>query len=61
MTEFFKAFFANATERIKNPLIGTFLMSWIVFNWKAILVLLFSINGIETKLTDLSNKYSRGF
>ena len=57
MTEFIKALFANATERIKNPLIGTFFMSWIVFNWKAILFLLFSVNDIETKLTILSDKY----
>lgn len=57
MKEFIKALFVNATERIKNPLIGTFLISWIVFNWKGILILLFSVNDIETKLTILADKY----
>ena len=57
MPEFIKALFANANERIKNPLIGTFLMSWIVFNWKGILFLLFSTHNIESKLTIVSDKY----
>ena len=58
MLELIKSIFANASERIKSPLIGTFITSWTVFNWKAILVLLFSIDDIETKLTLLSEKYS---
>lgn len=57
MPEFIKAFFANATERIKNPLIGTFLMSWILFNWKGILFLIISTNDIESKFTILSDRY----
>lgn len=58
MLDFFKTLFANATERIKNPLIGTFLMSWIVFNWKAILFLIVSTNDIESKFETLSANYS---
>ena len=58
MLDFFKTLFANATERIKNPLIGTFLMSWIVFNWKAILVLLFSSLDIEKRLSYLAEHFN---
>jgi len=58
MLDFFKTLFANATERIKNPLIGTFAMSWMIFNWKAILVLLFSSKDIERKLTYLAENFN---
>jgi hypothetical protein len=58
MLDFIKALLANASERIKNPLIGTFITSWTIFNWKAILFLLFSAKNIETKFTVLSTDYS---
>lgn len=61
MPEFIKALFANATERIKNPLIGTFFMSWIVFNWKAILFLVISTNDIESRFATLTANYSNNW
>ena len=57
MIELLKAFLENAKERIKNPLIGTFITSWIVFNWKSVLILLFSSDKIENKIFTITTTY----
>ena len=62
MKEFFNSLLEASKERIKNPFIGSFVLAWLIFNWKPILYLLFSedsmvdkINSIETKYIDLND------
>lgn len=54
MLDFFKelmsAFKSTAVERVKNPFIGAFCFSWVAFNWRSILVVLFSGKSIEEKI-----------
>lgn len=58
MKEILKSFFETSRERIKNPLIGTFLISWAAINWKPITVLLFSNQSIENKIDYIESCYS---
>ncbi len=54
MLDFFKELLAaskaNALERIKNPVIGAYAFSWVAFNWKSILIAIFSEKNIEDKI-----------
>lgn len=54
MLDFFKELLAaskaNALERIKNPIIGAYAFSWVAFNWKSILITIFSDKNIEDKI-----------
>ena len=50
MKEIFDSFIENSKERIKNPFIGAFIISWIAFNWKPILIILFSSKTIEERI-----------
>lgn len=54
MLDFFKELLAaskaNALERIKNPVIGAYAFSWVAFNWKSILITIFSEKSIEDKI-----------
>lgn len=47
-------FFKNIKERISNPLFSSFLIAWIIFNWKIIIGLLF-YNNQELKIDGYSS------
>lgn len=50
-----------AIERVRSPLISSFVVAWIAFNWKVAFILLLSESKIEEKIQkidDLSNIYS---
>jgi hypothetical protein len=40
-------------ERIKSPLLSSFGIAWLFFNWKIVLLLLFSNKGIEDKIKEI--------
>lgn len=50
MKEFLQTIFKSTEDRIKNPFIGAFLTSWVLFNWKPILYLAFSDEKIKDKI-----------
>ncbi|KQC32733.1 hypothetical protein AAU57_04930 [Nonlabens sp. YIK11] len=58
MKEILKSFFESSKERIKNPLIGTFIISWIAINWKPITILLFSDEIIENRINYIETNYA---
>ena len=41
---------SEANSRMKNPLIASFIFSWVVWNWKSILFLIFANKDIERKI-----------
>lgn len=49
MGNFWKDFKFQISERLTNPLLGSFIASWFVWNWNLILVLLFG-NGYTERL-----------
>ncbi|QQT33013.1 hypothetical protein I6I99_10785 [Sphingobacterium multivorum] len=38
-------------QRLSHPLIGSFILAWIVFNWEPILYMIFANASIEAKIT----------
>ena len=48
--ELFNSFKGHLEDRITNPILGAFCLSWFFFNWKLILILLFSNSTIEEKI-----------
>lgn len=57
MKEFLQNIFKTTEERIKNPFIGAFISSWILFNWKPILFIIFSSKIIEDKINFIENNF----
>jgi len=60
--EFFQSIYDSYTDRIKNPFIGSFMISFIIFNWRAFAILLYSdwpmhkrIEWIESNYCDVKN------
>lgn len=58
MKELISNIFNTANERLKNPFIGTFILSFIVFNWKPILVVIFSSYSIVERIQIVDSKYT---
>jgi hypothetical protein len=57
MKEFLQNIFKSTEERIKNPFIGAFMTSWILFNWKPILFVIFSSKIIEDKINFIDENF----
>lgn len=57
MKEFVQTIFKSTEERIKNPFIGAFITSWILFNWKPILFSIFSSKNIEDKINFIDENF----
>ncbi|WP_312925706.1 hypothetical protein [Atlantibacter hermannii] len=59
MLESFKELFTStastAMQRVRNPALGAFAMSWCAFNWKAILFLFLSDADVTEKITYISS------
>nr|DAL63573.1 MAG TPA_asm: hypothetical protein [Caudoviricetes sp.] len=45
---------SNLADRVRSPFYGSFIISWIVINWKPILVFLLSKKNIYAVINDLS-------
>lgn len=58
MKDIFLSIFKTTEERLKNPFIGTFIISFIVYNWKPLSVFFLSSQKIEQRITFISNNYT---
>ena len=58
MKDFISNFFKVSNERLKNPLLFSFLLSWIAFNWRPVFTLLLSDKKIEDRITYISENFS---
>lgn len=57
LKEFFLSFIESAKDRLKNPMIGAFVMAWIAINWRFLAVLIFSGKTIEQKINFIETNY----
>lgn len=57
IADLIKSLIDSSKERVKTPITGAFIISFIAYNWKAILFLLFSTASIEDKLYFITYKY----
>lgn len=53
--ELFSSSISTAAQRVKNPALGAFALSWCAFNWKSILYLLLSKTTIIDKITYITD------
>lgn len=58
MKDLLTTFFKTSEERIKNPFIGAFMTSWIIFNWKSIIFIIFSSKNVEEKIAFIDKHFS---
>lgn len=57
IADLIKEFIDSARERIKTPVSGAFLWAFIIFNWRAIVFLIFSKASIEDKIILINYEY----
>lgn len=58
MKEFLQSIFKTTEERMKNPFIGAFMTSWILFNWKPILFTFSSSKIMEEKIKYIEDNFT---
>lgn len=58
MKEFISNLFKTSNERLKNPLIYSFLISWIAFNWRPIFIVFISKKSIEERISYISANFN---
>lgn len=58
MTSYLISLIEAYKERIRNPLISSFLLSWMIFNWKIVSVYFFSDIPMVEKIQLIELKYS---
>lgn len=58
MKEIINSILDSTKERLKNPLLGSFAFSWVIFNWKPIFYILLSKESIENRIDFISECYS---
>lgn len=49
--------FETSRDRIKNPITGAFMFSWIIINWRIVLILIFSAKKVEDKIAFIETNY----
>jgi hypothetical protein len=57
MKELLSTFLETSKDRLKNPFISSFILSWLAFNWKPLFIILFSSKNIENKILLIETKH----
>lgn len=57
LKDIINSIFHSSNERLKNPFVSSFIISVLILNWKAILILIFSDSKIDRKINFISNQY----
>ena len=57
IADLFKELHDTAKERIKNPILGAFICSFLVCNWQAFFIMLFSDMSIEERIEFMNTKW----
>lgn len=58
MKNFIDNILKTTKERISNPIFGTFMISWVAFNWKPIIFLMLSELKIQSRIKYIDNNFS---
>lgn len=57
IAELIKEFIESSRERIKTPITGSFLLAFLLYNWRPLLLLMFSDAMMEDKIVVINNEY----
>lgn len=55
--DFFQSIYDSYTDRIKSPFIGSFILSFVIFNWRAFAILFYSEWPIHCRIEWVEEKY----
>jgi hypothetical protein len=55
--EIILSMFETSRDRIKNPITGAFMFSWLIINWRIVLILVFSAKNVEEKINFIETNY----
>ena len=56
--EFLKDIKDSAQERVKTPITGAFTLSFLIYNWRPIVILIFSDTPISKRIKEINGDYS---
>jgi hypothetical protein len=59
--DFIKSLLDSAKERLKTPITGAFIWSFIIYNWRPMAVLFFSNASIEDRIVVVNYEYFNGW
>ena len=64
MFDFIKEIFASfrqaSLERIKSPVLGAFVFSWLGFNWQMVAIVMFSDKAMESRIEYINQRFDIG-
>lgn len=58
LTELLKSTIDASKERLKTPIVGSYICSFIIFNWKPLVILIFSTEKIEGRILAVERYYT---
>lgn len=58
--DLYASFRQTSLERVKSPVLGAFVFSWIGFNWQMLAILFFSTNKIEDRIEYINKTFDIG-
>ncbi|MDD9638922.1 hypothetical protein [Klebsiella michiganensis] len=58
--DLYASFRQTSLERVKSPVLGAFVFSWIGFNWQMMAILFFSTNKIEDRIEYINKTFDIG-
>lgn len=58
MKDLIKSVIDASNDRLKNPLIGSFIISWTILNWKLVFILLFSSLKMTERIELIDKSYA---
>lgn len=58
--DLYASFRQTSLERVKSPVLGAFVFSWIGFNWQMLAILFFSTNKIEARIEYINKTFDIG-
>lgn len=57
IAELIKSFAETSRERIKTPITGSFMLTFILYNWRPLVLLMFSNSSIEERIATINAEY----
>ncbi|MCC9066306.1 septum formation initiator family protein [Flavobacterium piscisymbiosum] len=57
--EFFQNIYDSSTERIKSPLVGSFIISFLIFNWRVFAILFYSEWPVHCRIEWIEDNYCK--
>ncbi len=57
LRDIYSSFRHSSMEKVKSPVLGAFVFSWLGFNWQMLAILFFSKHDIEERIINIQSQY----